>query len=246
MLKQHLRKGNKVKNQPFPYFIIHHSQISDNLMTFSLVNIYRLLEDFSTIWKRAYFALIVLALFNGLLTFGISKVASYVWQLEQIIYESDTFEVAHGAPAYLLIVLLKVVLVLMAIYLVRTFAPGCAGSGVPELRAILSGIWIRHYLSRTTFVVKILALTCSLSSGVPIGLEGPFIHLSSIMARQLTKLKVFAHLDRKQMLSAACAGGLASVFGAPIGGVLFSIEVTSTYYPVTNYWTAFCCAMVGY
>ena len=47
------------------------------------------------------------------------------------------------------------------------------------------------------------------------------------------------------MLSAACAGGLASVFGAPIGGVLFSIEVTSTYYAVTNYWTAFCCAVAG-
>ena len=88
-------------------------------------------------------------------------------------------------------------------------------------------------------------MTLSLSSGVPIGLEGPFIHLSSIMGRQLTKLSFFGHLDRKQMLSAACAGGLASVFGAPIGGVLFSIEVTSTYYPVTNYWTAFCCAMVG-
>lgn len=90
-----------------------------------------------------------------------------------------------------------------------------------------------------------MALCFSLSSGLPIGLEGPFIHISSIMGRQLTKLSVFAHLDRKQMLSAACAGGLASVFGAPIGGVLFSIEVTSTYYPVTNYWTAFCCAMVG-
>lgn len=58
-------------------------------------------------------------------------------------------------------------------------------------------------------------------------------------------VQIFAHLDRKQMLSAACAGGLASVFGAPIGGVLFSIEVTSTYYPVTNYWTAFCCACIG-
>ena len=189
--------------------------------------------------------MVLLALFNGLLTFGISKAASEAWILESWIYENDIFEVAHGAPAYLLIVVLKLTLVLGGIYLTRRFAPGCAGSGVPELRAILSGIWIRHYLSRTTFVVKIFALTLSLSSGVPIGLEGPFIHLSSIMARQLTKLKVFAHLDRKQMLSAACAGGLASVFGAPIGGVLFSIEVTQTYYPVTNYWTAFCCAMVG-
>ncbi|ETO12494.1 chloride channel protein 2, partial [Reticulomyxa filosa] len=45
------------------------------------------------------------------------------------------------------------------------------------------------------------------------------------------------------LLGAGCAGALGAVFGAPIGGVLFSIEVTSTYYPVTNYWTAFCCGI---
>eukprot|EP01083_Nonionella_stella_P094739 265897_1 len=205
----------------------------------------RLLDDFSTIWKRAYFALIILAMFNGLLTFAVSKAASKVWELEVYINEYEMFQVAASAPAYILLIILKVLLVVGAIWLTRNFAPGCAGSGVPELRAILSGIWIRHYLSKTTYIIKTFALTLVVSSGIPIGLEGPFIHLSSIMARQLTKLKLFAHLDRKQMLSAACAGGLASVFGAPIGGVLFSIEVTSTYYPVTNYWTAFCCAMVG-
>jgi len=33
------------------------------------------------------------------------------------------------------------------------------------------------------------------------------------------------------------------VFGAPVGGVLFSIEVTSTYYLVNNLWRAFLCAI---
>ena len=220
-------------------------------MTFSVIPSYasvylnRLLEDFTSIWKRAYFALIILGILNGLLTFCISKAASQVWRLESVIYEYAPFQVADKTPAYILLIILKVSLVLAAIWLTRSFAPGCAGSGVPELRAILSGIWIRHYLSKMTFFIKTCALTLALSSGVPIGLEGPFIHLSSIMGRQLTKFKIFEHLDRKQMLSAACAGGLASVFGAPIGGVLFSIEVTSTYYPVSNYWTAFCCACVG-
>ncbi len=47
------------------------------------------------------------------------------------------------------------------------------------------------------------------------------------------------------MLGAACATGVASHFGSPVGGVLFSIEVTSTYYPVRNYWYSFIGTVTG-
>jgi H+/Cl- antiporter ClcA len=43
-------------------------------------------------------------------------------------------------------------------------------------------------------------------------------------------------LERRQMLAAACAAGVASVFGAPFGGVIFSVEVTATSFPVGNLW----------
>ena len=50
------------------------------------------------------------------------------------------------------------------------------------------------------------------------------------------------------MLSAACAVGVACTFGAPIGGVLFSIEVTAVFFAVRNYWRGFfaaaCSALV--
>ncbi|XP_076000985.1 chloride channel protein 2a isoform X1 [Genypterus blacodes] len=42
-----------------------------------------------------------------------------------------------------------------------------------------------------------------------------------------------------EMLSAACAVGVGCCFAAPIGGVLFSIEVTSTFFAVRNYWRGF-------
>jgi len=44
------------------------------------------------------------------------------------------------------------------------------------------------------------------------------------------------------MLAASVAAGVTATFGAPIGGVLFSIEVTSTYYMVSNLWKAFFCS----
>ena len=45
-----------------------------------------------------------------------------------------------------------------------------------------------------------------------------------------------------QILAAAVAAGVAATFGAPVGGVLFSIEVTASYYLVSNMWKAFFCA----
>lgn len=47
------------------------------------------------------------------------------------------------------------------------------------------------------------------------------------------------------MLSAACASGVASTFGSPIGGVLFSIEVTSSTYPVSNLWRCIVVTLFG-
>jgi chloride channel 2 len=41
------------------------------------------------------------------------------------------------------------------------------------------------------------------------------------------------------MLAASVAAGVTSTFNAPIGGVIFSIEVTSTYYAVNDLWKAF-------
>ena len=45
------------------------------------------------------------------------------------------------------------------------------------------------------------------------------------------------------MLAAACAVGVACTFSAPIGGVLFSIEVTATLFAVHNYWRGFFAAV---
>merc|ERR1719167_239291 len=47
------------------------------------------------------------------------------------------------------------------------------------------------------------------------------------------------------MLEAACAVGVACCFASPIGGVLFSIEVTSVYFAVRNYWRGFFAAIIG-
>ena len=96
-----------------------------------------------------------------------------------------------------------------------------------------------------------IGLTATLGSGIPLGKEGPFVHIASIVATLLSKLVtsfqgIYENESRNcEMLAAACAVGVASCFAAPIGGVLFSIEVTTVYFAVRNYWRGFFAAVCG-
>ena len=158
-----------------------------------------MLDDFNTLWKRAYFALILLATMIALLTFSVSQAASFAWTQQANLYVDPNNKFTEWIPSYIFELIIKIGLVVAAVGVTSIFQPAAAGSGVPELRAILSGIWIKEYLGIRTCIVKITALVFSLSTGLPIGLEGPFIHLSAILGRQLTKLSFFRHLDRKQV-----------------------------------------------
>ena len=48
-----------------------------------------------------------------------------------------------------------------------------------------------------------------------------------------------------QVLSAAAAAGVSVAFGAPIGGVLFSLEEVSYYFPMKTLWRSFFSAMIA-
>ena len=120
-----------------------------------------------------------------------------------------------------------------------------SGSGIPELKAILSGYWLPRYLSGHAFVAKVVGLIAALASGLFIGREGPMVALSATVGALLMQLPAFGedmegnHQRKRALLGAACAAGVVATFGTPIGGVLFSVEVTATFYTVSNLWRAF-------
>ena len=121
------------------------------------------------------------------------------------------------------------------------------GSGIPEMKSILAGVNIYRYLSFQTVIGKIIGLYAGFAAGLSIGKEGPFVHLAGGITNKLSKLRPFKeiklnHSLRKQMLAASVAVGVTASFGAPIGGTLFSIEVTATYYFVNNLWKTFFCS----
>lgn len=104
-----------------------------------------------------------------------------------------------------------------------------AGSGIPEIKTILSGFVIPHFLDLKVLIVKAVGATFAVGTGMNLGKEGPFVHISTcvgyLVASWFPKYQGNGRKMR-EMLSVACSAGLSVAFGAPIGGVLFSYEVS--------------------
>ncbi|XP_057175519.1 chloride channel K [Triplophysa rosa] len=134
----------------------------------------------------------------------------------------------------------------------HSICPSSAGSGVPEVRAILLGMDMPDYLSLSNLFAKVVGLTCTLASGstVFLGKVGPFVHLSTMVGAFMNRLHVSCrggkqNISKGEMLVVASAVGVASCFGAPISGVLFSIEVMGSHYSVRDYCPCFFAAACG-
>ncbi|KIK67362.1 hypothetical protein GYMLUDRAFT_37467 [Collybiopsis luxurians FD-317 M1] len=123
-----------------------------------------------------------------------------------------------------------------------------SGSGIPELKAILSGFVIHGYLGGRVLIAKSVGLALSVASGLQLGKEGPFVHIAccigNIVSRVSNKYET-NEAKRREILSAACAAGVAVAFGAPIGGTLFSLEEVSYFFPAKVMWRSFFCAMIA-
>ncbi|KAK1524937.1 voltage gated chloride channel, partial [Colletotrichum abscissum] len=124
-----------------------------------------------------------------------------------------------------------------------------AGSGVAEVRVILSGFVLHGFLGVKTLVIKSAALILSVASGLSLGKEGPYVHIATCIGNIACRL--FSKYDkndakRREVLSAAAAAGVAVAFGAPLGGVLFGLEEVSYFFPAkTLFRTFFCCIVAA-
>ncbi|XP_017144499.1 chloride channel protein 2 isoform X3 [Drosophila miranda] len=192
--------------------------------------------------------LALLGIIMALLSFIMDKGISICTNARIWLYRDLT---SHPLIQYISWVSLPVCLILFSAGFVHLIAPQSIGSGIPEMKTILRGVQLKEYLTFKTLVAKVIGLTATLGSGMPLGKEGPFVHIASIVAQLLSKLVtsfqgIYENESRNsEMLAAACAVGVGACFAAPVGGVLFSIEVTTTYFAVRNYWRGFFAAVCG-
>ncbi|OJI98953.1 hypothetical protein ASPVEDRAFT_80583 [Aspergillus versicolor CBS 583.65] len=149
---------------------------------------------------------------------------------------------------YVLYIFYAVLFSFIAAKLVKSFAPYAAGSGISEIKCIIAGFVMKGFLGGWTLLIKSIALPLAIASGLSVGKEGPSVHFAvcagNVISRFFTKYKRSASKTR-EVLTATAAAGVAVAFGSPIGGVLFSLEEMSSYFPLKTLWRSYFCALVA-
>lgn len=149
---------------------------------------------------------------------------------------------------YIIYVLISILLAYSAAILVKKHAPSAAGSGISEIKCIVSGFVIRGFLGWWTLLIKSVGLPLAIASGLSVGKEGPSVHYAVCVGNSIAKL--FGKYRRsaskaREFLTATSAAGVAVAFGSPMGGVLFSIEDISTVFQLSTIWKSYFCSLIA-
>jgi H+/Cl- antiporter ClcA/CBS domain-containing protein len=97
------------------------------------------------------------------------------------------------------------------------------GHGIPEaLEAILLG---RSLIDPRVAVLKPLSSAISIGTGGPFGAEGPIIMTGGALGSIFAQLFELTAAERKTLLVAGAAAGMAAVFSTPVAAVLLAVEL---------------------
>jgi H+/Cl- antiporter ClcA/CBS domain-containing protein len=170
------------------------------------------------------------------------------------IAQSDLIEVSNLGPLYFVITT-TCFCTISAFIIYKGKIPAPVGSGIPEVKSLMVNDCAPSDYPRTVslkiLLLRVFSLVFASGSGISIGIQGPLVHsavcISYCFANYVPNFQPFLENPAimKQIFAASAAAGLATVFNAPVGGLLFSVEVTSTYYLISNYWRSFMASTTG-
>lgn len=115
------------------------------------------------------------------------------------------------------------------VWMTRRYAPGAAGSGIPQVMAALApdvpaasrGLFVSLRLA----AAKMLLTAWGLLGGLSLGREGPSVQIAAgVMYHARRWLPPGARVSEQGLLLAGGAAGIAAAFNTPLGGVMFAIE----------------------
>jgi chloride channel protein, CIC family len=131
-------------------------------------------------------------------------------------------QLSYQMPPWFVLPLLGLLGGLTAGLLIERLAPEAAGSGIPQVKAVLANVPMA--LNLRVAVVKMVSVIMALGGGLNLGRQGPTVQIGAALAAQLSQWLPTSPEYRRQLIAAGAAAGLAAGFNAPIAGVLFVVE----------------------
>ena len=108
-------------------------------------------------------------------------------------------------------------------YITKYLAPEAEGHGTEKVIEAVH----RHdgYIKAIVVPVKLVTTVITLACGGSAGKEGPCAQIGGGLASIIGNVLHFDKADRKKLVICGISAGFASVFGTPIAGAIFGIEV---------------------
>jgi CIC family chloride channel protein len=129
----------------------------------------------------------------------------------------------NSAVAIACVILIPALGGLIVGYMAKLFHGHSTGHGVVDVME--SVIRSRGFIKTRTAVEKILSSAITIGSGGSAGAEGPIVQIGAAVASGFGKVLQINRTTMPMLVGCGAAAGISSIFHAPIGGVLFVIEV---------------------
>ncbi|KAL7984324.1 hypothetical protein Chor_002894 [Crotalus horridus] len=164
----------------------------------------------------------------GILGFLTHQIIDYLIKLKWSLVE-DYLQKGNFHMAWIYMLGIGLAMIILSSGLVVFFCPTGAPSGLPEVIGFLNGASIQQIFNIRTFAGTFGSCVLAVASGLFCGPEGPMIHLG------------------RNFVTAGAGAALASVFHAPVGGLLFTLEEVASFWDIKLAWqTFFCCLMAAF
>ncbi len=112
---------------------------------------------------------------------------------------------------------------MFSVWIVRTFAPDAKGHGTEK---VIEAVHKKDgKIDLAVIPVKLLATVVTLFTGGSAGKEGPGAQIGAGTASAISDFLGFSKKDRKKLVVCGISAGFATVFGTPIAGAIFGVEV---------------------
>ena len=121
------------------------------------------------------------------------------------------------------VIIVPIIGALLVGLIARYGSAAIRGHGIPE--AMEQVLLNESRISPTVMLLKPLSAAISIGTGGPFGAEGPIIATGGALGSVIGQLFHITADERKVLLAAGAAAGMAATFGSPVAAVLLAVEL---------------------